>query len=69
MCKSTEKQKRYRDRRLLNGERRINLWLPLDTLAGMKKIADHIGISNREMIVRLVDVTEEVMIREFCSAA
>jgi len=60
MCKTTEKHKSYRKRRLNNGERRINIWLPLDTITGMKKYTELLGISNRELIIRVVCYMDEI---------
>jgi len=68
MSKTTEKQRRYRDKRILNGERRVNLWLPVNTLIALGAITEHLGISNRELIIRFTEVMEDLMIRGLDSA-
>ncbi len=58
MAKSAaERQREYRARRPFageNGERQINTWVSTGAALALKRLARHYGITQREMLERLI---------------
>jgi hypothetical protein len=65
MAKSAaERQREYRQRRPFagpdgNGERRINTWVSTGAANALKRLARHHGVSQREMLERLIEDADE----------
>jgi hypothetical protein len=56
---SAERQREYRARRPFagpdgNGERRLNTWVATGAAQALRRLAQHHGISQREMLERLI---------------
>lgn len=60
-----ERQAAYRKGRAEageNGERRINTWVSTATALALKRLAKRYGVTQREMIERLVQVSDQQIV-------
>ena len=67
MKTNAERQSSYRKRRGQageNGELRINMWVPTRTALALKRLAKRNGISQREMLSRLVDAADDAILKK-----
>ncbi len=65
---AAERQAVYRAKRPFagadsNGERRLNLWVNTGTALALKRLAKRYGVTQREMLERLVTATNEEVLR------
>jgi hypothetical protein len=61
---AAERQREYRARRPFagpdgNGERRINTWVSTGAVLALQRLARHHGVSQREMLERLIEDADE----------
>jgi UDP-N-acetyl-D-mannosaminuronate dehydrogenase len=63
---AAERQKRYRETRKLaeNGYRQVNIWLSTEAYLALKRLAQRDGITQREMIERVLIEAQNRIMRE-----
>jgi hypothetical protein len=65
-----ERQKRYRENRKLageNGYRQINTWISTDAALALKRLARCYGVTQRELIERLLLKEQDMIMRGLSS--
>lgn len=67
MKTNAQRQAEYRARRKFagdNGERRINTWVSTAAKLGLTRLARHYGVTEREMLERLVEEADKRVTRD-----